>query len=119
MRIFRNFTFDAAHRLNHLPDGHKCANLHGHTYRLTVTLEGKPQQPIGWVRDFADIKHIVNTHALNQLDHTTLNDIPGLEQPTTERIATWIWDKLKPHLPELAELTLWENQNSGVTYHGS
>jgi len=119
MRIFRQFTFDAAHRLNHLPQGHKCANLHGHTYTLKVFLQGAPQQPIGWVRDFAEVKQLVNQHALNQLDHSTLNDIPGLEQPTTEHIAQWIWNNLKPNLPELIELELWENTNSGVTYAGT
>jgi len=119
MRIFRDFTFDAAHRLDHLPEGHKCARVHGHTYRLTITLEGDLKQPIGWVRDFAEIKQLVNAHAVDHLDHTTLNDVPGLEQPTTEHIAIWIWDRLSPHLPELAEIKLWENANSGVVYAGA
>ena len=117
MQIFREFTFDAAHRLNHLPEGHKCARVHGHTYRLIVHVEGEPDEPVGWVVAFAEIKRLV-TDVLGPLDHHLLNDVPGLEQPTTERIAEWIWHKLKPDLPGLCKITLWENQNSGCTYTG-
>lgn len=114
MRIFRQFKFDAAHRLNHLPEGHKCAQIHGHTYTLTVFLDGEIQHPIGWIRDFADIKGIVEQQVLSFLDHVLLNDVSGLEQPTTECIAQWIWDKLIVHIPELETVELWENQNSGA-----
>lgn len=114
MRIFRYFTFDASHKLNHLPDGHKCARLHGHTYKLKVTLNGELQQPVGWVRDFAELKQIVTHNVIETLDHNNLNDIQGLDQPTAELIAVWIWNQLKPRLPELEEIELWENQNSGV-----
>jgi len=117
MEIFREFTFDAAHRLDHLPPGHKCARLHGHTYRLTVYLDGPLDPTMGWVVDFAEVKRLTQ-RVLEPLDHHLLNDVPGLEQPTTERIAMWVWDRLKPELPQLSKVVLWENANSGCTYTG-
>lgn len=117
MEIFREFTFDAAHRLGNLPDGHKCARLHGHTYRLTVHLDGPIDPDMGWVVDFAEIKRITND-VIAPLDHHYLNDVEGLQQPTTEHIAIWIWDRLKPQLPLLNKIVLWENANSGCTYAG-
>lgn len=117
MEVFRNFTFDAAHRLEHLPKGHKCARVHGHTYRLTVYAEGPLDPKVGWIVDFAQIKSVTN-EVIAPLDHHMLNEVPGLEQPTTEHIAIWIWDRLKPVLPELSRIELWENANSGVVYNG-
>ncbi|MEO0512619.1 MAG: 6-carboxytetrahydropterin synthase QueD [Planctomycetota bacterium] len=115
--IFREFTFDAAHRLTGLPEGHKCSRVHGHTYRLVVFAAGPVDAEIGWVLDFAELKARVNT-VIEPLDHHLLNDIPGLEQPTTEHIAAWIWERLQPLLPELCRIELWENRNSGVRYSG-
>ncbi|MEM9082819.1 MAG: 6-carboxytetrahydropterin synthase QueD [Planctomycetota bacterium] len=117
MKIFREFTFDAAHRLNHLPEGHKCARLHGHTYRLRVELDGPLDSTMQWVLDFAELKSHVQ-RVIDPLDHHTLNEVEGLEQPTTERIAIWIWDRLKPDLPVLSRIELWENANSGCVYEG-
>lgn len=117
MEVFREFTFDAAHRLQGLPEGHKCANMHGHTYRLTVAVEGPLEPSIGWVVDFAAINGATN-EVIAQLDHRVLNDLPGLEQPTTELIAVWIWNQLIDRLPGLARVTLYENARSGVTYRG-
>lgn len=117
MEVFRQFTFDAAHRLDHLPEGHKCARVHGHTYRLKIYAQGPLDPKIGWVVDFARIKQAASA-VLDQLDHRLLNDVPGLEQPTTEHIAVWIWDRLGPTLPELSRIELWENENSGVVYAG-
>lgn len=117
MEVFREFTFDAAHRLEHLPEGHKCARVHGHTYKLIVHVAGEPDPVVGWVIDFAEIKRHVN-EVLEPLDHHLLNEVPGLEQPTTERIAAWIWNELKPRMNGLCKITLWENRNSGCTYTG-
>lgn len=117
MEIFREFTFDAAHRLEHLPEGHKCARVHGHTYRLVVHVEGPLQRPIGWVVDFAEVKRLVHA-AIEPLDHHLLNDVAGLEQPTTEHVAAWIWRRLQPDLPGLSKIVLWENANSGCVYRG-
>lgn len=118
LQVFREFTFDAAHRLENLPAGHKCARVHGHTYRLKVFATGPIDASIGWIVDFAELKAKV-TAVLEPLDHHLLNEVPGLEQPTTERIAVWIWDALKPELPELCKIELWENANSGCVYEGS
>lgn len=118
MEVFRTFTFDAAHRLENLPEGHKCARVHGHTYRLTVYAAGPLDADIGWVVDFAQIKALTG-EVIAELDHRLLNDVPGLEQPTTELIASWIWQRLKPALPELSRIELWENANSGVVYDGA
>lgn len=117
MEIFREFTFDAAHRLEGLPEGHKCARVHGHTYRLVVHIAGEPDAAVGWIVDFAEVKRRVAA-VLEPLDHHLLNDVPGLEQPTVERIARWIWDMLKPDLPGLCRVTLWENTTSGCVYTG-
>lgn len=117
MKIFREFTFDSAHFLNHLPPDHKCANMHGHTYRLRVELSGELDPTVGWVVDFAEVKRVVGA-VLDQLDHKVLNDIEGLEQPTAEVIAVWLWRRIKPDLPALSGVILWENPNNGVEYHG-
>lgn len=118
MEIFREFTFDAGHHLEHLPEGHKCARPHGHTYKLVVFLDGPLDPVLGWVMDFAEVKRAVES-VIDQLDHHYLNDIEGLEQPSAERIAIWIWDRLKPQLPLLVRVELWENTTSGCMYAGS
>jgi 6-pyruvoyltetrahydropterin/6-carboxytetrahydropterin synthase len=118
MEIFCEFTFDAAHRLNHLPDGHKCARLHGHTYRLVVHVAGPLDPKMGWVVDFAELKQAAN-EVIAPLDHHLLNEVPGLEQPTVEHIAVWIWDRLKPAVPGLSRVVLWENAKSGCGYAGA
>lgn len=117
MEIFKTFSFDAAHRLEHLPEGHKCRRLHGHTYTVTIFCEGPVDPKTGWVMDFADIKQAMSP-LLKQLDHHYLNDIPGLELSTTERLAEWMWAKLKPSLPLLSKIEIRETPTSGCTYHG-
>lgn len=117
MEIFREFTFDAAHRLENLPEGHKCARLHGHTYRLRVYVSGPVDTRVGWIVDFAQIKAAA-APVIEQVDHRLLNEIDGLDQPTTERLCVWLWDRLKPALPGLARIELWENTTSGCVYAG-
>lgn len=117
MKIFKSFTFDSAHFLPNVPDGHKCKHIHGHTYELTVYFEGPLDPVLNWVIDFGDIKKIVKP-IVDQLDHKLINDIPGLENPTCEAIAKWIWDKVKPNLPSLARIKLMETPTSGAIYKG-
>ncbi len=117
MEIFKEFSFDAAHRLVGLPDGHKCARVHGHTYRLRVHVAGEVGGDSGWIVDFADLSKTTRG-VIDQLDHQMLNEIPGLSQPTVERIAEWIWDRLQPDLPGLCRLTIWEGVSAGCTYTG-
>ncbi len=117
MIIYKKFIFDSAHYLPFVPDGHKCKNMHGHTYALTVFVEGDLIQPEGWVIDFGDLKPIVKP-LLDRLDHHCLNDIPGLENPTSEILAVWLWEQLKPQLPGLKRIELNETATSGVIYEG-
>lgn len=117
MEIFKEFTFEAAHRLPHVPDGHKCARLHGHSFRIAVHVRGQVGATTGWVMDFADLK--TAWRPLHEaLDHRYLNEIPGLENPTSEVLAAWIWDRLAPGLPGLAKLVLRETCTSGCVYEG-
>ena len=117
MEIFKEFTFEAAHRLPNVPAGHKCGRLHGHSFQVAIHISGPLDPHTGWVRDFADIKAIFKP-IYDQLDHNYLNDLPGLENPTSEVIARWIWHKLKPDLPELSQMTLRETCTCGCIYRG-
>jgi len=117
MIIYKQFAFDSAHFLPHVPEGHKCREIHGHTYHLTIFLEGELIYPEGWVLDFGDLKMAVRP-IIDLLDHHMLNNIPGLENPTAELLAVWIWDKIKPSLPGLIKIELKETQTSGVIYEG-
>ncbi|MGV9795285.1 6-carboxytetrahydropterin synthase QueD [Gordonia sp. NPDC003422] len=118
MEIFREFTFESAHRLPNVPEGHKCARLHGHSYRLTVTVEGPVDTRFGWVMDFGDLKEAVQP-LVRTLDHHLLNEIEGLENPTSEILAVWIWDRLSPDIQGLHSVQIRETSTSGCTYYGS
>lgn len=117
MEIFKEFTFEAAHQLPNVPDGHKCGRLHGHSYRVTIFVSGPVGSETGWIVDFADIKMAI-APILDALDHRFLNDIEGLENPTTEVLAQWIWSRLKPRLPQLSQITIHETCTSGCVYRG-
>ncbi|MCJ8209146.1 6-carboxytetrahydropterin synthase QueD [Mucilaginibacter sp. RS28] len=117
MIIYKQFTFDAAHALPNVPEGHKCRQLHGHTYHLTVFLQGSVLGKEGWIIDFGDVKSRIKP-VIDQLDHALLNQIPGLENPTAELLAVWLWNKIKPQLPQLCKIELKETPTSGVIYEG-
>ena len=117
MDIYVSLSFDAAHRLPAVPAGHKCGNLHGHTFAVEVYVQGDVAQDTGWVADFGDIKAIVKPY-IDQLDHTYLNDIAGLENPTSENIAVWICRKLEPELAGLSKIVVKESPTSGAVYTG-
>ncbi|MGW8943700.1 6-carboxytetrahydropterin synthase QueD [Streptomyces koyangensis] len=117
MEIFREFTFEAAHRLPNVPEGHKCSRLHGHSYKVIVHVEAPVDPETGWVMDFGDLKKAFKPLEA-QLDHYYLNDIEGLENPTSEVLARWIWERLQPTLPALSALTVRETCTSGCTYRG-
>ena len=116
--IFREFTFEASHRLPNVPDGHKCARLHGHSYRVVIHVTGAVGEESGWVMDFGDLK-VAFRPIEAQLDHYYLNDVPGLENPTSENLARWIWERLEASLPDLSAVTIRETGNSGCTYRGA
>lgn len=117
MELFKEFTFEAAHRLPNVPEGHKCARLHGHSYRVVVHVEGPVDEELGWVIDFGDISSVVKP-VIADLDHYYLNDIPGLENPTSEVLAQWIWERLGPSLPLLSAIVVRETCTSGCVYRG-
>lgn len=117
MEIFKTFRFESAHSLPNVPPGHKCGRLHGHSYVVTIHVTGPVGESSGWVMDFADVATAF-APLLDTLDHRLLNDIEGLENPTCERLAVWIWDRLKPTLPILSQVVVNETCTSGCAYRG-
>lgn len=115
MHIFKAFTLEAAHRLPNVPEGHKCSRLHGHSFRVELHVEGPVDAHTGWVMDFADIKKAF-APLYDQLDHHYLNDIEGLENPTSENLARWIFQRLLPALPGLDQVVVHETCTSGASY---
>ena len=117
MEIFKAFTLESAHRLPNVPAGHKCARVHGHSFRVEIHVSGPVDDYLGWVMDFADVKAAFDP-LYRQLDHHYLNDVPGLENPTSENLAKWIWQQLKPALPQLSAVVVHETCTSGARYSG-
>ncbi len=117
MEIFKEFTFEAAHRLPNLPPDHKCARLHGHSFRVDIHVKGEMRPSEGWVMDFAEIKEAFQP-LYDEFDHHSLNDIDGLANPTSENVARWIWRRLKPALPGLCKVVLHETCTAGCVYRG-
>ena len=115
--IFKEFTFEAAHRLPHVPEGHKCGRLHGHSFRVAPHVAGPVEPESGWLMDFAELKErFESLHG--RLDHHYLNEIEGLDNPTSENIARWIWEQLKPIVPQLSQVVVQETCTSGTIYRG-
>ncbi len=117
MEIFKTFTLESAHRLPNVPAGHKCARVHGHSFRVELHVSGAVDPQLGWVMDFADIKRAFEP-VYQRLDHHYLNDVPGLDNPTSENLARYIWRELKPSLPQLARVVVHETCTSGCSYGG-
>jgi 6-pyruvoyltetrahydropterin/6-carboxytetrahydropterin synthase len=116
MEIFKEFTIEAAHRLPCVPVAHKCSRLHGHSFKVEVHAAGAVDPDHGWIMDFADIKEaFAAVH--DQLDHHYLNEIEGLENPTSENLARWIWLSLEARLP-LSKVVVRETCTSGCVYQG-
>jgi 6-pyruvoyltetrahydropterin/6-carboxytetrahydropterin synthase len=117
MEIWKEFTFEAAHMLPNVPDDHKCKRLHGHSYRVRVCVEGDLDPTLAWVIDFADIAKAFEPIRL-RLDHYYLNEIEGLQNPTSEVLARWIWTRLQPALPCLSRVEVSETCTAGCVYCG-
>ena len=118
MEIFKEFVFEAAHRLPNVPEGHKCARLHGHSFTVQIYVSGEVGPLTGWVLDFADIKAAFAPF-YEMLDHHYLNEIEGLENPTSENIASWIWARIRTILPGLSKVIVKETCTSGAVYRGT
>ena len=117
MKVVQAFRFEAAHRLPHVPATHRCHRMHGHSYRVELRLDGPVDAKTGFVFDFFDIEKAF-APLLARLDHHCLNEIEGLENPTAENIAAWVWQRTKPLLPLLATVTVFETPDSRVDYDG-
>lgn len=117
MEIFRIYKFDAAHRLPDAGEGHRCTELHGHSFRIEIHIDGEVDPRHGWVMDFTDMDEAFGP-LLERLDHKYLNDVEGLTNPTSENIAVWIWEHLKPELPGLCKIVVQESPESGCVYRG-
>ncbi len=117
VEIFKEFTFEAAHRLPAVPEGHKCGRLHGHSFRVEVHIRGTVDPAVGWVMDFADLSRAFEPVG-KQLDHYYLNEIDGLANPTSENLVRWIWERLAPRLPGLSRVVLRETCTAGCSYTG-
>ena len=117
VRLIKSFTFEAAHWLPTFPEGHKCRRMHGHSFKVDIVVAGELDPAKGYLVDYGDIK-AVTSPIESQLDHYCLNEIKGLENPTSEMIAKWIWDRLKPQLPMLAQVVVHETCTSRCEYVG-
>jgi len=111
------FQFEAAHLLPHLPPSHKCRRLHGHSFQAEIAVAGECDPQKGWLMDYAEIAQAFQPY-YDQLDHHYLNDVPGLENPTSEHVARWIWERLKPKLPLLTEVVVAETCTARCVYRG-
>jgi 6-pyruvoyltetrahydropterin/6-carboxytetrahydropterin synthase len=118
MKIYKEFKFDSAHWLPHVPPGHKCANMHGHTYIVEIHVEDELDPKLGWVLDYADLSKQV-VPLIDQLDHKVLNEIEGLENPTAEHLALWLWSQLESNLPQLSQVVVKENPTNVCIYSGA
>lgn len=117
VELRKTFQFEAAHLLPHLPRKHKCRRLHGHSFKVEVVVAGEADPKLGWLMDYADISAAFKP-LWQRLDHDYLNEIPGLENPTSENLAAWIWKRLKPKLPLLTEVVVAETCQSRCVYRG-
>jgi len=117
LELRKSFQFEAAHLLPHLPASHKCRRLHGHSFQTEIAVAGDCDPELGWVMDYADISEAFKP-LWELLDHRYLNDVSGLENPTSEKIAVWIWDRLKPALPLLIEVVVAETCTARCIYRG-
>ncbi|HOX26604.1 MAG TPA: 6-carboxytetrahydropterin synthase QueD [Candidatus Krumholzibacteria bacterium] len=115
VRITKAFTFDAAHLLPNVPAGHKCGRLHGHSYRVTLGLEGPLDPQLGWVQDYGEVAAAFRP-LRERFDHACLNEIPGLENPTAELLAVYVYRELKPVLPTLVDVTVCESPTTEAVY---
>jgi 6-pyruvoyltetrahydropterin/6-carboxytetrahydropterin synthase len=117
MDVFKAFTIEAAHLLPNVSPNHKCGRLHGHSFHIEIHLRGSVEPDTGWVMDFADIKAAFEP-LYEHLDHRYLNEVEGLSNPTSENLARWIWERLRPALSALSKVVVQETCTSGCIYRG-
>jgi 6-pyruvoyltetrahydropterin/6-carboxytetrahydropterin synthase len=118
VRLVKEFRFEAAHKLPHVPEGHKCRRLHGHSFKIELTVAGPVDPKTGWFIDYDEMNKLWDP-LYARLDHNYMNEVEGLENPTSENLAKWLWDRIKPGLPSLAQVTVFETCDARCEYTGS
>ena len=117
VELEKTFRFEAAHHLPNVAPGHRCARVHGHSYAVTIRVKGPMDPQKGWLMDFGEIGRVVSPW-IDKLDHQSLNDLDGLENPTTEVLAVWIWDRVAAELPYLEAVIVSETERTRCVYRG-
>lgn len=117
VRLTKDFTFEAAQTLPNVPPGHKCRRMHGHSFKAEISVEGATDPATGWLYDHSRITRAMEP-LLEKLDHSYLNEIEGLENPTIENMCRWLWERLDPLLPGLSEIVLHETPSARCSYRG-
>jgi 6-pyruvoyltetrahydropterin/6-carboxytetrahydropterin synthase len=117
VELKKEYRFEAAHFLPRVPGGHKCARMHGHSYRVELTVRGPVDPATGWLIDFG-VMDEAWVDLFRRFDHRTLNDVPGLENSTCENLAAYIWQDLKKSVPQLHAVTVWETSDACCIYRG-
>ncbi len=117
VELTKKYHFEAAHALTCAPEGHRCRQIHGHTYEVEVTLEGPVDPKTGWLVDYGDINRAVKP-VIDILDHKFLNEVEGLSKPTSENLCAWLWDRITSSLPRLSEICVKETPTSRCRYRG-
>lgn len=119
VELNREYAFEAAHRLPRVGPDHQCSRMHGHSFRFEIVVSGEIDPAMGWLADFDEISRIVEPIVRGELDHRTLNDVPGLENPTSEMLCVWLWTRLSPLLAGLSAITVHETCTARCTYRGT
>lgn len=117
VELVKEYRFEAAHRLPKVPPGHKCQRLHGHSFKIEVTVAGEVDPKTGWFIDYGDLDAVWEPLYL-QLDHNFLNEIEGLDNPTSEVLSKWLFDRIKRKLPSLSAITVFETCDARCVYRG-
>lgn len=117
VELSKDFRFEAAHYLPNVAEGHKCRRMHGHSFRGEIVVRGPVDERVGWLIDFADLKRAVDP-LVARLDHYLLNEIEGLENPTSEQIAIWFFERLAPSIPQLYCVVIEETCTTRCRYYG-
>jgi 6-pyruvoyltetrahydropterin/6-carboxytetrahydropterin synthase len=117
VELVKEYRFEAAHRLPNVPPGHKCARLHGHSFKFEIHVVGGVDAHTGWLIDYGVLDDIVNP-LVARIDHYYLNDIEGLENPTSEVMSRWLYERIKPGLPSLTAITFHETCDARCIYRG-
>ena len=118
VELGKRYRFEAAHRLPHVPPDHKCHRLHGHSFEIEICVTGEVGEATGWLMDFGQVTAVVEPILKAELDHRTLNDVPGLENATSEMLCLWLWRRLRLALPQMTSVTVYETCAARCTYRG-